>query len=42
MLSAKASNEIAWINKVDEHSGGNFAVIRWSADEIKGAKLFDL
>ncbi|AFV22443.1 hypothetical protein Mpsy_0230 [Methanolobus psychrophilus R15] len=41
-LRAKASNEIEWINKVDEHSNGNFAVIEWKADEIKGEKLLDL
>lgn len=42
LLSAKSSNEIEWINKVDEHSDGNFAVIAWSADEIKGDKLLTL
>jgi arsenite-transporting ATPase len=39
MLSAKASNEIEWINKVDAHAKGNFAVISWSPDEITGEKL---
>ncbi|HEX3076650.1 MAG TPA: arsenical pump-driving ATPase [Lachnospiraceae bacterium] len=39
MLSAKASNEIEWINKVDAHSGGKFAVISWIADEIKGERM---
>jgi arsenite/tail-anchored protein-transporting ATPase len=42
MLAAKASNEIEWINKVDVHANGNFAVIGWSADEIKGNKLNEL
>lgn len=42
MLTAKASNEVEWINKVDAHTGGNFAVIRWRADEIKGDKLLNL
>lgn len=42
ILSAKASNEIEWINKVDSHSEGNFAVLAWSADEIKGDKLKNL
>lgn len=42
MLSAKASNEIEWINKVDAHANGKFAVISWSADEIKGEKLNEL
>ena len=41
-LKAKASNEIEWINKVDKHSNGNFAVIEWKADEIKDEKLLDL
>jgi arsenite-transporting ATPase len=39
MLSAKASNEIEWINRVDAHSGGKFAVISWSAEEIKGERM---
>lgn len=42
MLAAKASNEIEWINKVDEHTKENFAIIAWSADEIKGDKLLTL
>jgi arsenite-transporting ATPase len=42
MLAAKASNEVKWINKVDMHSKGMFAVIPWRADEIKGNKLNDL
>ena len=41
-LKATASNEIEWINKVDKHSNGNFAVIDWKADEIKYEKLLDL
>lgn len=42
MLSAKASNEIPWINKVVEHTNGNFALIAWSADDIKGDRLREL
>ncbi len=42
LLSAKASNEIEWINKVDAHAKGYFAVISWSADEITGKKLLQL
>ena len=42
LLSAKSSNEIEWINKVDQHADGRFAVIAWSADEIKGDKLLTL
>jgi arsenite-transporting ATPase len=42
LLSAKASHEIEWINKVDEHTGGNFAVTAWYADEIRGEKLLEM
>lgn len=28
-LMAKSTNEIEWINKVDEHTGGKFAVVGW-------------
>lgn len=42
MLAAKAANEIEWLNRVDEHAGGNFALIAWSADEIKGDRLMTL
>lgn len=42
ILKAKASNEIKWINKVDEISGGNFAVIEWKPEEVKGKKLKNL
>ncbi len=42
LLSAKASNEIEWINKVDDHSKGNFALISWSPDEIKDERLLEL
>ncbi len=42
MLAAKAANEITWINKVAEHTKGNFAVIGWSEEEIKGEALLKL
>lgn len=42
ILKAKASSEIEWINKVDKHSNGNFAVIALDADEIKSERLLDL
>ncbi|PKM78088.1 MAG: arsenical pump-driving ATPase [Firmicutes bacterium HGW-Firmicutes-15] len=42
VLKAKASNEITWINKVNEISNGYFAVIEWKAEELKGEKLLDL
>ena len=42
MLKIKASNEIKWINKVNEISKGNFVVIAWNAEDIKGDKLLNL
>ncbi len=42
LLRAKASHEIEWINKVDELSHGNFAVIKWSAEDVKGSYLLSL
>ncbi len=42
ILRAKASNEIAWINKVSEISDGNFAVIEWKEKELKEDRLLDL
>ena len=42
VLKAKASHEIAWINKVNEISNGHFAVIEWKAEELKGEKLLEL
>lgn len=42
VLAAKASNEIEWINKVDEHANGNFAVIAWRSKDIKGDGLVEL
>ena len=42
VLKAKASHEIEWINKVNEISDGNFAVVEWKAEELKGNKLIGL
>ena len=42
ILRAKASNEVTWINKVNEISKGNFAVVEWKAEEVKGEKLLTL
>lgn len=42
ILKAKASHEIAWINKVNEISGGNFAVIDWKVNEVKDESLLAL
>ena len=42
VLKAKANNEIQWINKVNEISNGNFAVIEWKTDEVKDSVLKEL
>ena len=42
LLKAKASNEVEWINRIDEHTDGSFALVAWSADQIKGDKLLEL
>ncbi|KLE15720.1 arsenical pump-driving ATPase [Clostridium sp. C8] len=42
VLAAKASNEIEWINNINKHSNGNFAVIPWRAEDIKGNELLEL
>ncbi|NRW85188.1 anion-transporting ArsA/GET3 family ATPase [Clostridium beijerinckii] len=42
ILKVKASNEIKWINKVDEISNGNFAVIEWKAEDVRGNNLINL
>lgn len=42
MLTAKAASEIEWLNRIDEHADGKFALIAWSADEIKGERLLKL
>lgn len=39
ILKAKANNEVQWVNKVNEISKGNFAIIEWIPEELKGAKL---
>lgn len=42
LLKTKASSEVEWINKVEQHTGGNFAVIAWSGEQIKGEKLREI
>ncbi len=42
ILKVKASNEIQWINKVNEISDGDFAVIKWIPEEVKGQNLSKL
>lgn len=42
IVAAKADNEVSWLNKIDTHTKGHFAVIAWSADDIKNEKLLSL
>lgn len=42
VLKAKANNEIQWINKVNEISNGNFAIIDWKLEDVKGNELREL
>lgn len=42
ILAAKAGSEVEWLNKIDEHAHGNFALISWSAENIKGNQLLSL
>lgn len=42
ILAAKAAGEVEWLNRIDEHAGGKFALIAWSAGEIKGNNLLTL
>lgn len=42
ILKVKASNEIEWMNKVNEVSKGNFAVVQWISEEVKGKNLSKL
>lgn len=42
LLEAKAGNEVEWINRIDRHMSGKFALVAWSAGQIKGDKLLEL
>lgn len=42
MLAAKAAGEVEWLNRIDEHANGKFALIVWNAGEIKGERLLAL
>ena len=42
ILAAKAANEVEWLNRIDVHAHGQFALIAWSSDEIKGDRLLTL
>ena len=39
LLKAKASSEVQWINRIDSHTNGSFALIPWKAEDVKGDML---
>ncbi|MGE5631867.1 MAG: arsenical pump-driving ATPase [Caulobacteraceae bacterium] len=42
ILTAKAAGEIEWLNRINEHTNGKFALISWSPEDIKGDRLLAL
>lgn len=42
LLKAKASNEVEWINRIDQHTNGRFALASWKAEQMKGENLLEL
>jgi arsenite-transporting ATPase len=42
ILTAKAAGEIEWLNRINEHSNGKFALISWNPEDIKGDSLLSL
>lgn len=42
LLKTKASSEVEWINRVERHTNGRFAVIAWSGEQVKGERLLDV
>ena len=42
MLSAKANNEVKWINKILDHTSGKLAVVEWTKEDLRGDKLYNI
>ena len=42
LLRAKAGNEAKWIDRIDAHTGGRFALVGWNAGQVKGERLLEL
>ena len=42
MLSAKANEEVKWINKILDHTAGKLAVIEWTKEDLYGDKLYQI
>ena len=42
MLSAKANEEVKWINKILDHTSGKLATIEWTKEDLCGDKLYQI
>lgn len=42
LLSSKANAEMEWINKVGDHTNGNYSLISWHSAEIKDKNLKEM
>lgn len=42
MLSAKANEEVKWINKILDHTSGKLAVIEWTKEYLCGDRLYQI
>ena len=42
LLRAKAGSEVEWIDRIDAHTGGRFALVGWNAGQVKGERLLEL
>ena len=42
MLSAKANEEVKWINKSLDHTSGKLAVIEWTKEDLCGDKIYQI
>ena len=42
MLSAKANEEVKWINKILDHTSGKLAIIEWTKEDLCGDKLYQI
>lgn len=42
MLSAKANEEVKWINKILDHTSGKLAVVEWTKEDLRGDKLYNI
>lgn len=42
ILLSRSAGETEWLNRINEHAKGNFAMISWSPEDIKGDRLLEL